>query len=610
MALPALVRERTGGNPFFIEEVVQALVEGGSLVGTRGAYRLARPIAELAIPPTVQALLASRIDRLGEREKQVLQTAAVIGRVFVEPVLQRVAGLPGDDLAAALRTLVAAEFVYEEALYPYAEYAFKHPLTQEVAYRSQLGERRARVHAEVARAIEAVDAGRLDERAALLAYHCESAGQALAAAQWHQRAAMWAMRTDHGEARRHWERVRALVTRAPESPEAAGLGAAACAALLYYGSRFGMPESEAAALFTEGKTHGAGAPDRRLLPLAFVNYGRFRLICLGDPQAGADLSREAARLAEEAAAPGLVLAAKTMLVMALAGLGRPAEALEISESILGETPVERGPVAAAFGFDPYPFALANRAFLRVWVRRSPVGEGDIERALALALEQPSAELVGLIHWMGAALAHLRGDPAAAMGHARQALAIVGRIHLPSLEAVAFGALGAAHLIAEEWNEAVTAFERALAVVREHRVNVAFEAMYLSGLADAHLGRGEPELARTLAEEAIATAGRRGSRFWEVVGYRNLARAHLGAGGAGARGEIEAALARAETLIHQGSAAHEPHVRLVRAELAQLLGDEATRRRELGEAHRLFLEMGAAGHADRVKEELGRPARRP
>jgi hypothetical protein len=57
-------------------------------------------------------------------------------------------------------------------------------------------------------------------------------------------------------------------------------------------------------------------------------------------------------------------------------------------------------------------------------------------------------------------------------------------------------------------------------------------------------------------------------------------------------------------VHQGSAAYEPSVRLVRAELAQLLGDEAERRRELNEAHRLFLEMGATGHTDRVKRELG------
>jgi len=113
-----------------------------------------RPVETIALPATVQALLAARIDRLAEREKAVLHTAAVIGQEFTEPVPRRVAALPEAELAAALRTLVAGEFVYEEALYPEAVYSFKHPLTQEVAYGSQLAERRRQVHAAVARAIE------------------------------------------------------------------------------------------------------------------------------------------------------------------------------------------------------------------------------------------------------------------------------------------------------------------------------------------------------------------------------------------------------------------------------------------------------------------------
>src|SRR5262249_35344243 len=74
-ALPDVICERTGGNPFFIEEVVQALVEDGSLVGAKGAYRLAKPIEKIAVPSTVQAVLGARIDRLESREKHLLQTA-------------------------------------------------------------------------------------------------------------------------------------------------------------------------------------------------------------------------------------------------------------------------------------------------------------------------------------------------------------------------------------------------------------------------------------------------------------------------------------------------------------------------------------------------------
>ncbi|MEE9280743.1 MAG: guanylate cyclase, partial [Myxococcota bacterium] len=230
-----LIRGRTGGNPFFIEEVVQSLAESESLSGTRGAYRLETPMEELAIPDTVHAVLAARIDRLPEREKQVLQTAAVasaMGRRFSESLLARVAGLPAPDLTAALSRLHADEFLVEEALYPELEYGFKHPLTQEVAYDTQLSDRRAEVHAALARALEEIYADKLDEQAALIAYHWEQAGEALAAARWHRRAAQWAARTDLDQALRHWRSVRALAGAGPESSDSLGLAQRACIAIL------------------------------------------------------------------------------------------------------------------------------------------------------------------------------------------------------------------------------------------------------------------------------------------------------------------------------------------------------------------------------------------
>ena len=165
------VHARTAGNPFFAEEIVQNLIESGSLEGSRGAYRLVTPVEELEVPDTVQSVLAARIDRLGEREKQALQAASVIGREFSEPILSAVLGWPEGDLSGALQALKSGEFLYEQSLYPVTEYAFKHPLTQEVALGSQLRERRARTHVAVARALEAAHADRLDEHAALLAHH-------------------------------------------------------------------------------------------------------------------------------------------------------------------------------------------------------------------------------------------------------------------------------------------------------------------------------------------------------------------------------------------------------------------------------------------------------
>ena len=91
-----------GGNPFFVEELIRELVESGGLEGERGAFRAAAQIDEAALPATVQAVLAARIDRLAERDRTVLQAAAVIGHQFTEPLLKRVTGLDDKEMRAAL----------------------------------------------------------------------------------------------------------------------------------------------------------------------------------------------------------------------------------------------------------------------------------------------------------------------------------------------------------------------------------------------------------------------------------------------------------------------------------------------------------------------------
>src|SRR5262249_8438938 len=214
------IRRRTGGNPFFIEEMVQALAESGSLVGPRGAYRLVRPIAELTLPGTVQAVLAARIDRLPEREKHLLQTAAVIGKEFSEPVLRQVGKLPEGDLAAALGKLIGAEFIYEKALYPELEYTFKHALTQEVAYNSLLVERRQAIHERAAEAIEALFGAGLPEHYAELAHHYSHSRNTEKAVAYSELAGQRAVQhSANAEAIMHLTTALELLKSLPESAE-------------------------------------------------------------------------------------------------------------------------------------------------------------------------------------------------------------------------------------------------------------------------------------------------------------------------------------------------------------------------------------------------------
>jgi tetratricopeptide (TPR) repeat protein len=163
--------QRAAGNPFFLEESVQALVETQALVGTRGAYRLVAPLQDVQVPATVQAVLTARIDQLPPLEKRLLQTTAVIGMEVPLALVQAVAELSEAGLQHGLAHLQATEFLYEIGLSPALAYTFKHALTHEVAYGSLLSEQRRILHAHILEALEAVDADRLTEQVERLAHH-------------------------------------------------------------------------------------------------------------------------------------------------------------------------------------------------------------------------------------------------------------------------------------------------------------------------------------------------------------------------------------------------------------------------------------------------------
>ncbi len=597
------IRQRTGGNPFFVEEVVQSLVEAGSLEGSSGAYRLAKPADEVAIPASVQAVLAARIDRLGEREKQVLQTAAVIGRNFSEPVLWGVAKLSEADLAASLSSLKRAEFIYEEALYPEAVCAFKHALTQEVAYRSQLSERRAGVHTAVARTIAELYPDRLDEQAALIAHHWEEGGEALEAARWHSRAAGWTGTSNLAEALRHWQKARILLETVPESAETILLGVMARIQILNVGWRLGGSEEEAATIFAEGRGLATRAGDLHSLALLMAMYGAVRGLA-GDIEAYIDYYREAVSAADQTDDAGLKVGCRGPLIVAYYYAGHLREALVLAEQVLAQTREDPRLGADLFGFNVRITALFMRGLIVGNMGRQEEANANLDQALQLARQHGDAENLGWIHGVYTSLAWNSGHKEGAVGRARQGLEIAEKIGSPFSRVVAYYYLGLAHVLSEEWSQAAVALQLALEIARETRTGLAEEPHALAALALAHLGLGHYKQARATAHQALALARRRGTKLYECIAHLGLARVLVQTEGAKAQSAVESALDQAIALVEEtGGISRKPFIHEERANLARLTGDEATHDRELREAHRLFTEMGATGHAERLAKEL-------
>ena len=211
------------GNPFFATEIVRDLVERGVLQGQCGQYRSDDGHADIAVPPTLQATIAARIDRLTPSAKSVLYAGAVIGTRFRIELLGAV--LQDDEHApAAIADLCAAELVDQVPTAPTAEFAFRHPLVRAVAYESQLNAARSDMHRRVAAAIEGAGAGSTGQKAALIAGHLQSAGELRAAFDWHMRAGGWLLTRDRLGAWSSWQRARAVADELPEgNPERAAL---------------------------------------------------------------------------------------------------------------------------------------------------------------------------------------------------------------------------------------------------------------------------------------------------------------------------------------------------------------------------------------------------
>ncbi len=596
--VPQLIRDGTGGNPFFIEEAVQDLAEHGGLAGAKGAYTLTRPIEELTIPATVQAVLSARIDRLPEGQKDILQTAAVIGRTFSEPVLRRVLADAPVDLEAVLHALVGAQFLYATGQYPQAEYIFKHALTQEVAYHSQLTDRRTRTHTAVAQAIEALYSDDLDERAAVLAHHHEAAGDHLPAAQWHRRAARWIGSSDIPAALHHWQQVGVLVAALPESEESDRLAAEACFQMLNWGWRAGMSAEEATGFFERGKELATRLNDMRGLWLLHGIYGAIRGYTEGDVRANVEFAEEAARIAE---ARGLD---SWMDAVSLFAIGRLDDALAAAQHSMELTREDPDFDLEIVGFRIHVLARVQAGYFLALTGRASDGERLCRQALDAGRQMGETETLGWGAGYLCGVEALQGATAAAQAHGQEGLHIAETIGSSHSRVLARGWLAYGFSAAQDWENLTAVLGEAIQISRRDRVVRHFEAEYLALLAQGYLGRGELKRARATADEAVAMAVDRGVKFQECQAQYALARVLLGTEGADAREQIQAALDRGLELVQEtGGAIMEPFLRVELAELARLTGDADTRERELCEAQRLFTDMGAPIRAQHVAELL-------
>jgi len=603
--LAEMIHARTGGNPFFTEEVVQNLIESGKLRGSKGAYRLVTPVDKLEVPSSVHALLAARIDRLAEREKDVLQTAAVIGREFDEPTLAAVVERDAPQLREALQTLKDTEFVYEQSLYPVAEYLFKHPLTQEVALASQLQERRKRLHAAVARVVEAAHAHDLDQQAALLAHHWEQATDLVQAVRWHRRAAEWAALNDPVEGLRHWRKVRELGRALPdESSKEACLRA--CRAVLAGGSwRLGMSEDDVRALLDEGRALardlGRPAAVANLLAGVAAQHG-----VVGRAQAALEVAAEAATLVDHTLGRGEVIAID--IAIAYWGLvaGRIQDAIVGLDRIVERAGDDPHVGYEIVGFSPLIWAEQVGAIALAQAGRLDECRTRTARAVRLARAHAMQENLAWALGTLSIVAYLgRGTSAATVPDvlraAAEAVEIAGAVGSRYSQITASSNLAAAALLSGDYAACEERLIDCLASARESGTGLDWHGQMLAILADARLARGDGDGAIAAAREGVAVADAGGAWFQAALARAALVDALVRAGASDHA--VAPMIAEARELVRK-SAGNSllPRLREAQARLAGR-NDRTILADGLREAEAMYRALGAPDPADRLAQEL-------
>lgn len=391
-ALAARIAERAAGNPFFAEEMVRDLAQRGVLDGDPGAYLCRDDAADIAVPGTLQATIAARIDRLGRSAKQFLYAASVVGARFraelVAPLLDDI------DAADAITELLQMELIDQVMFTPRAVYAFRHPLIRAVAYESQLKAGRAELHRRLAAAIEHQDPGAADENAALIAENLVAAGDLREAFEWHMRAGAWSAFRDIRAARTNWQRARQVADRLPaDTPYRASLQIAPrnllCGTLWRTGGSIadtGFDELRDLCVAADDKVSLAIGMTGFIMALTFHN--RFR--------EAAKTASEQSELLESIGDPTLTVALLFAAIYAKCQAGEMIEALRLSNRLIDLADGDPVKGNLIFG-SPLSTAIAMRGHVKMCLGM-PGWLDDAATSIAMAAPLDPTSYVFALLW--------------------------------------------------------------------------------------------------------------------------------------------------------------------------------------------------------------------
>jgi class 3 adenylate cyclase/predicted ATPase len=518
-SLKRLIIERTEGNPFFMEETVQMLFDEGALA-RNGTVRLTKSLNELKIPPTAQAILTARIDRLPPDEKNLLQTLAVLGKEFTLLHLKATVAMSDSELERMLADLQVAEFIYEQPALGNVEFTFKHALTQEVAYHSVLTERRRMLHERAGAAIEKLFADRPEEHIDQLAYHYGRGTNLTKAIEYLQRAGEQAVaRSSFREGVEKLNGALELLRTLPASLEHTRRELALQMSLgsAFVGLKgFGSPEREGA--YNRASELCQQLEESRELFPVLWNLCQLN-IQRGELRAARELARQSLSLAERVQDGTFILAAQYNLGEICEWAGELTQAhvhLEHAKTLYD--PRQHASLAPIYGVDlsvgTYSVADSVDFLLGKPDQALKRARAALERASALSHPFSRAFAPVGFEWT---LFFLRAArEAEEVAHA--AISVCTEQGFTDLLAWANCFLGWSLIEQGKLTDGIAKLSEGIVVLDSIR-NLISKSLFLGALAEGYKKAGDSKRALELLDEAVDWANRTGERFYECELHR-------------------------------------------------------------------------------------------
>lgn len=515
------ILSRTDGIPLFIEELTRTLLEQELLREASDGHVLDGPLPPLAIPATLQASLAARLDLLGA-VKEVASIGAAIGREFSYELIAAASALAPVDLDAALERLTASGLVTRRGTPPQASYSFKHALVQDTAYVTMLKSRRRQLHADIARALVERFPALAEGQPEIVAYHFTEAGLAREATDHWIKAgrlahAQWANR----EAASFFERALRVIETLPETR--ATMEQAIDLRFDLKTSLFPLGQfARIASYLREAEALAKRLDDPRRLCLASIHMCQ-TLGLSGNPQDAVKFGRGAQLLADSLGDISLRVAASLFVGTACFSTLYYGEAeshfLNVLELLEGELSLQQ------FSLAGFP-AVSARSFLtRIYADQGKFERGIVhgEEGIRLAEAVDHPYSLAIACWCLADLLATRGELRRAVVLLERGLTVARKWNLPFLVAGNSGSLGYAYSRLGRIAEGLPLLEQALKVFEKMGHRFA-QALFLAPLGEACMLAGRHADALKFAGQALALARENGQRTGEAAALHLLGEA--------------------------------------------------------------------------------------